>query len=79
MERVYPDSRIFQKFAKGAVTTARTGRLIEEKLAVINAAGNAGKLGLIRVKISSNGEVSLGWGTVGGRFLTAKTKKIVWR
>jgi hypothetical protein len=30
MKRVYPDSRIFQKFAKGAVAIARAGRLIEE-------------------------------------------------
>jgi hypothetical protein len=44
MERVYPDSRIFHKFAKGALATARAGRLIEEQLATTKAAENARKV-----------------------------------
>jgi hypothetical protein len=44
MKRVYSDSRIFHKFAKEAVITARADRLIEEQLAVTKATENARKL-----------------------------------
>jgi hypothetical protein len=44
MKRVYSDSRIFHKFAKGAVITARADRLIEKQLAVTKATENARKL-----------------------------------
>ena len=44
LERVYPDSFRLGKFARGAVATARAGRLIEEQLARTNAAKNARKL-----------------------------------
>jgi ribosomal protein S17 len=44
MKQVYPNSRIFHKFAKGAVATARAGRLIEKQLAMTKAAENARKM-----------------------------------
>ncbi len=44
MKRVYPDSRIFHKFAKGAIATARAGRLIEEQLVMTQAVENARKV-----------------------------------
>ena len=44
LERVYPDSFRLGKFARGAVTTARAGRLFEDQLARTNAAENARKL-----------------------------------
>ncbi len=44
MKRVYSDSRIFHKFAKETVITARADRLIEKQLAVTKATENARKL-----------------------------------
>jgi hypothetical protein len=55
IKRVYPDSRIFHKFAKGALVTARAGRLIEEQLATIKAAENARKVRANQAKNLFNG------------------------
>jgi hypothetical protein len=55
MEQVYPDSRIFHIFAKGAMTTARAGRLIEEQLATTKAAENARKMRANQAKNPFNG------------------------
>jgi hypothetical protein len=44
MKRVYSDSRIFHKFAKEIVITARADRLIEKQLIVTKAIKNARKL-----------------------------------
>ncbi len=44
MKRVYSDSRIFHKFAKEVLITARADRLIEKQLITIKAIENARKM-----------------------------------
>jgi hypothetical protein len=44
MKRVYSDSRIFHKFAKDVIVTARAERLIEKQLIMTQAIENARKV-----------------------------------